>query len=135
MTPLLRLSMTIVSAVATLYFVFWTVGAMLSAFRSPVPVQTAASLLAAAAAARFIWTRTASLPRSASTAIMVGALVSGGIAFSIGFFGPVILLPSSNQGPLVGIFITGPLGFLIGGIGGAVYWCACRSDEAHPRDP
>ena len=29
--------------------------------------------------------------------------------------------PDANQGPLLGIFITGPLGFILGGIGGLVY--------------
>jgi hypothetical protein len=46
----------------------------------------------------------------------------GGIGFSAGFFGPIIFAPEANQGPLLGIFITGPLGFLIGSVGGFVYW-------------
>ena len=42
----------------------------------------------------------------------------GGVAFAAGFFGPIIFTPEANQGPLLGIFITGPLGFVIGmGIG------------------
>ncbi len=43
------------------------------------------------------------------TAIMVG-----GVTFAAGFFGPIILAPDANQGPLLGIFITGPLGFTLG---------------------
>ena len=42
------------------------------------------------------------------------ALRIGGIGFALGFFGPMILAPGANQGPLLGIFITGPLGFVIG---------------------
>jgi hypothetical protein len=42
------------------------------------------------------------------------ALFVGGIAFLIGFVGPMILAPGANQGPLLGIFITGPLGLLVG---------------------
>jgi hypothetical protein len=38
----------------------------------------------------------------------------GGIAFALGFFGPMILAPDANQGPLLGIFYTGPLGLLAG---------------------
>ena len=49
-------------------------------------------------------------------------MVTGGIGFSAGFFGPMILTPGANQGPLLGIFITGPLGFLLGAAGGAIYW-------------
>jgi hypothetical protein len=52
----------------------------------------------------------------------LGALAIGGIGFSAGFFGPILFDPGANQGPLLGIFITGPLGFLLGAVGGAVYW-------------
>ena len=41
-------------------------------------------------------------------------LIIGGIGFLAGFFGPIFLAPEANQGPLVGIFITGPLGVLLG---------------------
>jgi len=42
------------------------------------------------------------------------AFVLGGIGFVAGFFGPILLTPEANQGPLLGIFITGPLGFVLG---------------------
>jgi hypothetical protein len=42
------------------------------------------------------------------------ALLVGGIGFAAGFFGPMILAPGANQGPMLGIFITGPVGFLLG---------------------
>ena len=50
----------------------------------------------------------------------LGATILGGIGFCGGFFGPMIFAPDANQGPLLGIFITGPLGFVLGGIGGAL---------------
>jgi energy-converting hydrogenase Eha subunit B len=37
-----------------------------------------------------------------------------------GFFGPLVLAPEANQGPLLGIFITGPLGFILGGVIGLI---------------
>ena len=43
----------------------------------------------------------------------------GAISFLVGFIGP-ILFSTSNLGPLLGIFITGPLGFLMGGVIG--FW-------------
>jgi hypothetical protein len=43
-----------------------------------------------------------------------GGLVLGGIAFAVGYVGPLLLYPDSNQGPLFGIFVTGPLGFVAG---------------------
>jgi hypothetical protein len=42
------------------------------------------------------------------------AAVVGAIGFAGGFFGPIFLAPEANQGPLLGIFITGPLGFVLG---------------------
>lgn len=40
--------------------------------------------------------------------------IVGGVGFALGFFGPILLQPEANQGPLLGIFITGPGGFLLG---------------------
>jgi hypothetical protein len=51
---------------------------------------------------------------------LLGAAGLGIVGFTFGFFGPMILTPEANQGPLLGIFITGPLGVVVGGIVGAV---------------
>lgn len=48
------------------------------------------------------------------------ALILGVSGFVLGFIGPMILTPDANQGPMLGIFITGPAGFLLGGIIGFV---------------
>ena len=50
----------------------------------------------------------------------LGAVVLGLIGFAGGFFGPMIFAPEANQGPLLGIFITGPLGTVAGAIIGAI---------------
>ncbi len=42
------------------------------------------------------------------------AAMVGGICFLLGFVGPILFVPDANQGPLLGIFITGPIGFLVG---------------------
>jgi hypothetical protein len=47
-------------------------------------------------------------------------LIVGVAAFLVGYIGPTIWAPDANQGPLLGIFITGPLGFLVGCVCGAV---------------
>ena len=46
----------------------------------------------------------------------IGAAVVGAVAFVAGFFGPIIFTPESNQGPLLGIFVIGPLGTIVGTI-------------------
>ena len=52
---------------------------------------------------------------------IAGAVVLGFIGFIIGFVGPIVFTPQANQGPLLGIFITGPAGAVIGFIFGALY--------------
>lgn len=49
----------------------------------------------------------------------------GFIMFLIGYVGPLILWPEANLGPLLGIFITGPLGFFSGGVVG--FWLLLRN--------
>lgn len=46
--------------------------------------------------------------------VLLWALVLGGIGFVCGFFGPMALAPDANQGPMLGLFITGPGGFVLG---------------------
>lgn len=41
-------------------------------------------------------------------------VILGVIGFVGGFVGPLVFTPEANQGPLLGIFITGPLGFVLG---------------------
>jgi hypothetical protein len=51
-------------------------------------------------------------------AAFAGALAAAG--FIAGFIGPIVHHPASNQGPLLGIFITGPLGLVIGALLGII---------------
>ena len=51
--------------------------------------------------------------------IVLWAAVIAGICFAAGFFGPMFL-STSNLGPLIGIFVTGPLGALLGLLVGAL---------------
>lgn len=46
--------------------------------------------------------------------VAIWGFIVGSIAFAFGFFGPLIWAPDANQGPLLGIFYTGPLGTLAG---------------------
>jgi uncharacterized membrane protein len=52
-----------------------------------------------------------------------GGAILGFIGFAAGFFGPMIFAPEANQGPLTGIFVTGPLGVVVGGAAGFVVGC------------
>jgi hypothetical protein len=44
------------------------------------------------------------------------ALGLGAVGGAAGFFGPMLLNPDANQGPMLGIFITGPGGALAGAV-------------------
>jgi len=59
-------------------------------------------------------------PRNILAAGFRTAFLLGGIGFAGGFVGPIIFAPGANQGPMLGIFITGPLGFVIGLAYGAI---------------
>jgi uncharacterized membrane protein YeaQ/YmgE (transglycosylase-associated protein family) len=48
------------------------------------------------------------------------AIVLGIVGLSAGYIGPLVLSPDSNQGPLLGIFISGPAGALLGAVLGAL---------------
>jgi Na+/proline symporter len=63
---------------------------------------------------------------------MLSGFVVGGIAFAIGFFGPLVWAPSANQGPLLGIFVTGPIGFVIGTACG---WLSARMRVPREAQP
>ncbi len=46
--------------------------------------------------------------------IVFWSVTVGGIGFALGFLGPMVLSPRNNLGPLLGIFVTGPAGVLLG---------------------
>lgn len=48
-------------------------------------------------------------------------LILGVAGFVAGFLGPIFFVPDANQGPMVGIFISGPAGFALG----AMLWGLC----------
>jgi len=51
--------------------------------------------------------------------VILWTMVIGVASFVAGFAGP-LFLSNSGLGPLLGIFVTGPLGFLVGGLVGAL---------------
>ena len=66
--------------------------------------------------------------------ILKPAFILGGIAFAVGYFGPIYWAPEANQGPLLGIFVTGPLGFVFG-LGWGVFRETQRAAREKRGDP
>ncbi len=86
------------------------------------------ALVLAAWASRRLWLRLGDAPPAGVLASMaLGAVILGGAGFAIGFFGPMMWAPEANQGPLLGIFITGPAGFVLGALAGLVVSMRRRS--------
>jgi hypothetical protein len=110
-------------------FSFWVV------FAQIVPdamewTATLAAFLTAAASSFWVWRKVGDAERSTLQTALYWAAVGGAIGFSGGFFGPLIFTPEANQGPLLGIFITGPLGFVASGAAGLVYALCFSSKRA-----
>jgi hypothetical protein len=54
--------------------------------------------------------------RSAIAAAWKGGVWIGTPSFALGFIGPLVIWPDNNLGPLLGILLTGPLGFVSGAL-------------------
>jgi hypothetical protein len=111
------------------YWIFFAFG-IPGSWATKAVLASVFSWVCALAAALFLWRVTRSIvgPRGALQCAVFGALLAGGIGFAGGFFGPILFDPGSNQGPLLGIFLTAPLGLVVGAVGGAVYGAAQRRD-------
>ena len=57
----------------------------------------------------------------------------GVVSFLVGFVGPILFSPDSPQGPLLGIFITGPLGAVAGAAVGVIIGFLVPSDSETPN--
>ena len=130
MKVIIRILVVIIVAPVTYCFVYWIPCTMLL-HPSSVPRFIAnhiVSLICAVIAGWYVWKKPGATDSGLISSIIIGALILGGIGFSAGFFGPMLFSPGANQGPLLGIFLTGPLGVLIGGIAGGIYWAIRHRD-------
>ena len=121
----LRIFATLVGAAATFYFIYWIGGALLFQVVSlqvfPWLDYTVTTVIAVLVA-RFIWVTTKSRESGFGSTMALWSLLTGAIMFLAGFFGPILLTPRANQGPMLGLFFTGPLGLVLGAVAGAIYW-------------
>ena len=116
-----RMFLSVLVGIATFYFVFW-VPFSLIAFPGSWLIAIPASIACGIGTGKWIWRATESSNAGGLLfSTLGGALIVGGVAFAAGFFGPMIFTPEANQGPLLGLLITGPLGFVVGGVGGFVW--------------
>lgn len=122
MKTFIRIILTFISFTATYYFMFWVPFSLIPGAHNILAIPILISSIAALSVAILVWKKTKKLSNSLSNYVVMGGIILGSIGFLAGFIGPIILSPSSNQGPLLGIFVTGPISFLVGLLGGGVYW-------------
>ena len=114
---------------AAYFFSYWVL--FVQILSESVPwLATAAALLTATVLAGLVWCGTSAGTRGTFATAMTWAAVAGAIAFCGGFFGPLIFAPEANQGPLLGLFITGPLGFAGGALAGLIHALWRRSQAS-----
>ena len=132
---------------AVRFVLFWLMPGLFSS-DPPNLVAGAASdvlALACAAAVWYFWPKTPAPPSRPQTEtsatsepaylprVMFCSMIAGTVGFAGGFFGPMIFRPDSNLGPLFGIIVTGPLGFLLGPVIGVATMIRRTSLAALPR--
>ena len=118
-----------VATLATFYFMYWMGGALLYPAGLPALLAPVGALVCSALVARFVWRRTGSSAGGPASFVFAGALMVGALGFIAGFFGPMLLTPEANQGPLLGLFITGPAGLVLGAVGGGIVWRGRRARD------
>jgi hypothetical protein len=121
MPTLIRIIAVVFAALAT-SIVCQIAFSLVPALESEPWLVSVGSLLCALLVARYVWKLSAAPPAGFIAYVARSAIVTGAIGFALGFLGPMILAPGANQGPLFGIFISGPIGVLVGAVGGAIYW-------------
>ncbi|SDZ03048.1 hypothetical protein [Nitrosomonas sp. Nm58] len=132
MTLPFRILAMLVIVPATYFFTYWFSISLIPSME-PTWVLNLIASLCTGGVGLYSWKKLGSIPEGPVSSLFLGAIVLGSIGFCAGFFGPMIVTPEANQGPLLGIFITGPLGFLLGGIGGFAYWLIKKKKNEHKK--
>jgi len=119
MTPAVRRALAVLAFFGT-FFIVWML-MLVMPLGGHVWIGSLVALAASVHVSRQVWNGTAEGSTSVAVMAGLGAVILGGLGFVAGFFGPMIFAPEANQGPMLGLFITGPAGVVIGAIAGAIY--------------
>ncbi len=119
MNIFIRFLVTILVFFAAYIYLYWM---SFSSVSESDLIVNALSIISAIGICSFVWIRLKAQNKGPLSYIILGAALIGAVSFLGGFFGPMIFTPNANLGPLLGLFTTGPIGFLFGGVAGLVYW-------------
>ena len=122
MTYIARIIAILFVVPATYYFVYWVPLSAVPLGEDRWLTAKLVAALCAMAAGWYVWTRLPRFRDSPVSSMLIGAFVIGSVSFLAGFLGPIMLSPESNQGPLLGLLITGPLGIVVGLVVGFFWW-------------
>jgi hypothetical protein len=120
MQLLAKIAVSAVVFLALYFFSYWMFFVQILP-DSALAAQNVLALLTGLAAAIAVWRGLGVADQGILATAATWAAIAGALGFCGGFFGPIVFTPEANQGPLLGIFITGPLGFFGGGLCGLIY--------------
>lgn len=118
---LFRLALAGICFVGVFFFMNIFFGAFLPIPEAYAYIRSFIAFAIAIGISKLIWNLSEKVKSPVATFGIIGAILVGSIGFIGGFFGPIILRPDSPQGPLLGIFFTGPIGFIVGLLCGIIY--------------
>lgn len=104
--------MTALAVAAAAYLVTWLAAAIL--LPNATGPATLGAWVVAAAFGIATWQARDRAAAGTGRKVAIGAAVGLVFGFLLGFIGPMLLDPTGAQGPMLGLFVTGPLGLLIG---------------------
>jgi hypothetical protein len=104
---------------AVFFFSYWLLFVQIIP-GDPSGLASLAALLTAMVLAGLTWSGTGGGAHGVLATALTWSAIVGAVGFSGGFFGPMIFTPDANQGPLLGLLITGPLGCVVGAVGGLI---------------
>ena len=122
MKTLIQITLTLFAVFILYLFIYWKIIFKMPAARNVGLPPNVISLLIAIFIGILLWKQIGSISNSLPAYIIAGGVIIGIISFILGFFGPMILMPDNNLGPVIGIIGTGPLGFVVGLFAGGLYW-------------
>ena len=122
MNPLARGLIAFVLAFMAYLLIFGVVGEVILPAATPKSIRLALAFAGALGAGWLVWRWLGRVPAGLVDMAMKWAWPAGLVGFVGGFLGPLLFAPQANQGPLLGIFITGPLGLLLGAVAGGLMW-------------
>lgn len=130
MTATFRFLLAMVVFACWYLFTYWVPSLLIPALQE-LGWFAHVALVAAVTLGWFVWTGSKRLPAALIPRILSGAAVVWGVGFAAAVLsGPFLFPTKPNQGVLLGLLITGPVGALAGGLGVLVVWLRANSARA-----